>query len=469
MPTFTEWANLSTSPTVTAFQMMGSGTTATAYFVANGLIGKYDSINGFTSIYSDSANSTNYLPNPTGIAMISTSPVSLYFITSTSLVYFSNGQITQIFSNASNNYSSITLASSQIYVGNIAGKSISIWSDMNDLTPRSANQNLSFNQIFSTEIIEFLESTMYEGAASIETIYQLQLATQSGVAVVIVNLSYREVVITMGVNRSYIRIYYFNMNDFNNKELIPISQNITNLAVDSANLLYIGCTDGTIFTFDTTNASLTSLTTPFTSSVLLGVANYLYVYQPSDKKIWKSSDAVCFNEGTKICCLNNDLVEVYVPIEQLKRGDVVKTYKHGYRKIDLIGKATMINNPTDKKSSMYKLQKNDHNGLIEDLIITGWHSVMVDKLTEQEQEEQLALGFNQSVDDKQLLLAHVSKDFKQIEGKEIFTYYHFVVENNGDDDNDRYGVYANGLLVETPSKNLFLCHCDVEKLHLIKS
>ena len=31
----------------------------------------------------------------------------------------------------------------------------------------------------------------------------------------------------------------------------------------------------------------------------------------------------------------------------------------------------------------------------------------------------------------------------------------FIVENNGDND-ERFGVWANGVLTETPSKNLFV-------------
>ena len=33
----------------------------------------------------------------------------------------------------------------------------------------------------------------------------------------------------------------------------------------------------------------------------------------------------------------------------------------------------------------------------------------------------------------------------------IFKYYHFSLENDGNPDN-RYGVFANGVLVETPSE-----------------
>lgn len=53
-------------------------------------------------------------------------------------------------------------------------------------------------------------------------------------------------------------------------------------------------------------------------------------------------DPSCFNEGTKILCLNKKLEEEYIAIENLRKGDLVKSYKHGYIKIDLIGKNPMI-------------------------------------------------------------------------------------------------------------------------------
>ena len=39
-----------------------------------------------------------------------------------------------------------------------------------------------------------------------------------------------------------------------------------------------------------------------------------------------------------------NLEEEYIPIKNLKKGDLVKTYLHGYRKIEIIGKNTLKNN-----------------------------------------------------------------------------------------------------------------------------
>jgi hypothetical protein len=166
-----------------------------------------------------------------------------------------------------------------------------------------------------------------------------------------------------------------------------------------------------------------------------------------------SSIEGCFNEGTKILCLNNK-VEEYVPIEQLRKGDIVKTYHYGYRKIDMIGKNYLMNNPDNFTHCMYKMKKTDTNGLTDDLIITGGHSILVDDLGENKDLNQQLFG-EHKIEDKYLLLAGASNNFEKIMGNDKYTYYHFFVENNGND-NEQFGVWANGVLTETTSKNYFI-------------
>ena len=166
------------------------------------------------------------------------------------------------------------------------------------------------------------------------------------------------------------------------------------------------------------------------------------------------SDPSCYNEGTKILCLNKQLAEEYIAIELLRKGDIVKSYKHGYRRVDLIGKNSMINDPNRFTNCMYKMEKTAENGLIEDLIITGGHSILVDDLEIYKEKNDKIFGSTLMVDDKYLLLSAVSNDFKKIENVNLYTYYHFTLENDGDDDK-RFGVWANGILTETPSKNYF--------------
>lgn len=66
---------------------------------------------------------------------------------------------------------------------------------------------------------------------------------------------------------------------------------------------------------------------------------------------------LCFNEGTKILCLNNNFVDEYINIENLKKDCIVKTYKHGYRRIEMIKKNYLMNNPNKYNECMYVMKK----------------------------------------------------------------------------------------------------------------
>jgi surface protein len=163
-----------------------------------------------------------------------------------------------------------------------------------------------------------------------------------------------------------------------------------------------------------------------------------------------NSVSSCFNRGTKILCKGE-----WKQIETLRCGDLVQTYKHGYRPITNIGKGSFINEPSIWHTCMYQGQKEGH----EPLIITGGHSLLVDYLSLEEQEAQSVFwGRGEEViDDKLLMIAPVSPEFKQITDNKVYTYYHFTVQNDGDNDR-RYGVWANGFLTETPSENQYKLH-----------
>ena len=152
-------------------------------------------------------------------------------------------------------------------------------------------------------------------------------------------------------------------------------------------------------------------------------------------------DPNCFNEDTFILCEN----EQYIPIQHLRRGDLVKTYKHGYRKIEAIGKGYMHNIPDKFNSCMYKMEKTETNGLIEDLILTGGHSILVDDLGIYKESVK--------IDDKYSLLVALSKDFKKLENNDLYTYYHLALEN--DSEQQQFAIWANGVLAETATKDEF--------------
>jgi len=162
-----------------------------------------------------------------------------------------------------------------------------------------------------------------------------------------------------------------------------------------------------------------------------------------------TSTLACFLIGTKILCLNKDLEEVYIPIEDLNDEYLIKTYLHGYKKIKSIGKSVITNNPNDMNFCMFKLNSKDD--LMDDLYITGGHSILVDDLNEYEIKEHLLKWPElKKIDDKNLLLAGLSDKFEKICDTNEYEVYHIVCEDEGDE-NKQYGIYANGILAESIS------------------
>ena len=233
------------------------------------------------------------------------------------------------------------------------------------------------------------------------------------------------------------------------------------LAFDSLGNLYCANNgNNTILKITPDGSVSTFLTSNVASPTFLAISTtyQLYWSNSTGSTIYRTTSPVsCFNEGTKILCLKENLEEEYIPIENLRKGDFVKTYKHGYKKIELIGKRSMINNPNKWTDCMYKMEKTEENGLTDDLIVTGGHSILVDALTETEMLEQHNNWEEvNKIDDKCLLFAANSKDFIQLENTDKYTYYHLVLENENEIKDVRYGIWANGILTETTFKSAFL-------------
>ena len=158
----------------------------------------------------------------------------------------------------------------------------------------------------------------------------------------------------------------------------------------------------------------------------------------------------CFMEGTKILCQINN-TEQYVPIENIKSGMLVNTYKHGYKKVIRNGVCTIYDN-NDILGSIYKKDKTDD--MTDDLYITGGHSILVDTLSDVQKNETLKhWNEPQKIDDKYLLLTAYNKDFTKYNYTKSKKIYHMALEN--ENKKGSYGIYANGVLVESISEYYF--------------
>ena len=161
----------------------------------------------------------------------------------------------------------------------------------------------------------------------------------------------------------------------------------------------------------------------------------------------------CFLEGTQILCLKDD-VETYMPIETMRAGTLVKTRLDGYKKVELIGKNSMMNPGHSERAEgrLYKLSPSNYPELKDDLFITGGHSVLVETITDKEREDLIAhLGNIFVTDRKYRLTAMVDERAEPWASAGEYTIWHFALEH--EDIKMNYGVYANGLLVETCSIN----------------
>ena len=171
----------------------------------------------------------------------------------------------------------------------------------------------------------------------------------------------------------------------------------------------------------------------------------------SNGGIWTYPDVPypCFKEDSKI------LTKIgYIPIQKLRKGDLVKTLNHGFVPINMIG-YRILNNPICEeriKDKLYVCHQSEYPEVFEDLVITGCHAILVDefKNTEEREKTNKILGDIYVTDKKYRLPACVDERTKPYEESSAFKIYHVALDN--DDSRMNYGIYANGLLVESTSQ-----------------
>ena len=165
-----------------------------------------------------------------------------------------------------------------------------------------------------------------------------------------------------------------------------------------------------------------------------------------------SGPPICYNKGTKILVVENGQ-ELYKSIELLHPGDLVKTYLHGDLPIEFINSKRVINNPEVWSESMYRLPSTDPEH--DDLVVTGGHGILKPVLTRQEiSADKRWFIRNQrysKIDNMYLQRAAFCKEFIQLTDKQEYIYYHLSLKSN--DENRRYGIWANGILSESTFKS----------------
>jgi hypothetical protein len=242
---------------------------------------------------------------------------------------------------------------------------------------------------------------------------------------------------------------------------------------------------------DSTTSRVTEIFTQFDfSNVIIHTGGYvrLYIYDITTgsfiANFYLDIQSICFKEGTKILCMI-DKREQYVAIENIKENTFVKIYnKSGkgghYKKAKFIVKSALENSSESTINKLYRIKKERHSNLIEDLYVTGSHALLYDELTDMEYEKMSRLvdhyntytirleneenmsaeeventkslmkyynDYKMELDDKYKLIAYFDDRFEEINDEGVFNIYHIVLENANKYDN--YGIWANGILAES--------------------
>ena len=177
-------------------------------------------------------------------------------------------------------------------------------------------------------------------------------------------------------------------------------------------------------------------------------------YNGSGYFFFDAPQPICFGEGAKILCYNSTTnSEELIPVEKLQKGTLVKTLTSGFQPVYAVASDMLYHSglPTRDPSSLYKLTSASYPSLIDDLYLTGFHSILVDSITEEQRHKMIEIQQKIHVTEgKYRLLACVDDRCKPSEKEGAYTIWHFALEN--DDIRTNYGIWANGLLVETCPK-----------------
>lgn len=252
--------------------------------------------------------------------------------------------------------------------------------------------------------------------------------------------------------------------------------------------------------------TLTNTAIIFTNVIIpYGGNNIIYLYDATLLSIITqfniNTAGICFKEGTKIKCLLDKKTEKYISIENIKPSYYAIVNINGkdyYKKIVMLVKSKLINSCEKTINKLYKLPKNADANLIEDLYITGSHSLLHNNLTEIQHEkmEKLAYYYNKYdikvineyklnsiaikkiknetklnndfqlvLHNKYKLIAYFDERFEEVNDNAIFNIYHIVLEHKSK--YESFAIYANGILAESTSMASIERFPMYEKLYFI--
>jgi len=176
------------------------------------------------------------------------------------------------------------------------------------------------------------------------------------------------------------------------------------------------------------------------------------------------SSPICFLKGSKILCLIDEK-EVYVPIEKIEKGTLIRTRTEGYIPVSAIGHSKIFNpkHKLNTKNRLYKCSPKNYPELIDDLVLTGCHSILVEKLTQEQREKSILLTGDVYVTENRFrLIACTDNRAEPYTEEGVHDIYHLALEST--DYYKNFGIYANGLFVESTSKRMIMEYSGMEIL-----
>jgi len=148
--------------------------------------------------------------------------------------------------------------------------------------------------------------------------------------------------------------------------------------------------------------------------------------------------APCFDEDTMILCPSGNIC-----VKDLKVGDKVVTLS-GIKPILRIGNKTkQFNDTSDTSATMYRMKKTDD--MTGDLLVTGAHAILLDSPYLHFHGESKSFTDAKKIDGKYPIIARLYHKFERETIPREHTIYHIAI----DGDKDRYGLIANGVLMES--------------------
>ena len=142
------------------------------------------------------------------------------------------------------------------------------------------------------------------------------------------------------------------------------------------------------------------------------------------------------------------LVMNFIKVQDLEKGDFVKTKYHGCKSVIQMVSQTIPTYKNNLSLQIWKMCKSKNPKLTKDLYLPGGHAIIVDELSPSEMEKQGAyFSVPEEIDNKLLLMVGFSDSFEKVKNTKKYRSYHFLLEPS--ENNLRYIVWANGIESES--------------------